>query len=339
VLPAAALLALVPLVGVLLGVRWVDRWEREPWPALAVAFGWGASVSVLVALLLNTGAVLTLVALGSSAPAAEVWGATVVAPVVEEGIKGAGVLVLFLAWRRSFDGPVDGVVYAATVAAGFAFVENILYFGRAMTEAAASGEGTGAVATIFAMRAVMSPFAHVLFTACTGLALGIAARSAARRLWLVTFPVGLLVAMVLHGLWNGSAAAGDGSGFLTMYVTFQVPLFVGAFGLVVWLRRQEARVVRGRLAEYAAGGWFGPGEVAMLASLAERRRARRWAAERGGARAEQAMRRFQATATQLAYHRHRALIQRADPRAGQDESALLAALLADRQRLSHTLAA
>ena len=31
--------------------------------------------------------------------------------------------------RREFDGVVDGVVYAGLVAAGFAFTENILYFG------------------------------------------------------------------------------------------------------------------------------------------------------------------------------------------------------------------
>ena len=38
--------------------------------------------------------------------------------------------------RREFDGIVDGIVYAGLVAAGFAFTENILYFGRAFAEEA-----------------------------------------------------------------------------------------------------------------------------------------------------------------------------------------------------------
>lgn len=338
-LPLAAVLAFVPLVLVLLAVRWVDRWEPEPWQALAVAFGWGASVSVLVALVLNTGAMMALVASGASSVAADVLGAAVVAPVVEESIKALGVLLVLLVWRRHFDGPVDGLVYAATVAAGFAFVENILYFGSTMASVEGVPGGGSAVVTIFLMRGVMSPFAHLLFTACTGLALGIAAERSGRWAWVWIMPVGLAVAIVLHALWNGSAmTGGDGGGFLTLYVAFQVPLFVGTVALVVWLRRREARVVRQRLSEYAAAWWFAPAEVAMLSSLGNRRRARVWAAARGGSEGRAAMTHFQRTATRLAYQRNRAQTHRADLRAAQDEDAALGDLLAARHRLQRALA-
>jgi RsiW-degrading membrane proteinase PrsW (M82 family) len=336
-LPAAALLALIPLTVVLIAIRWVDRWEREPWQALAVAFGWGASVSVLVALLLNTGAQMVLYLVGSQEFAGVVGGA-VVAPVVEESIKALGVLVIFLAWRRTFDGPVDGVVYAATVAAGFAFVENILYFGTTMAETAGTAEGTTAVATVFMMRAVMSPFAHVLFTSCTGLALGLAARSRSRWAWVLMMPLGLLLAMVLHGLWNGSAMMDSGSSFFLVYGLFQVPVFLGAVGLAFWLRRQEARVIRTRLGEYAASGWFAPAEVMMLASLRERRLARAWAEQRGGGRGKRAMQAFQDSATRLAYQRHRIMIQRMDARAMLDEGALLGEVNAYRHALMTSVA-
>ena len=337
-LPGAAVLALVPLAVVLLAIRWVDRWEREPWQALAVAFGWGASVSVLVALVLNTGAQLVLVASGSTMQTASVWGAVVVAPVVEESIKAAGVLLVFLAWRRTFDGPVDGLVYAATVAAGFAFVENILYFGSALVESASMADAGDAVVMTFMMRAVMSPFAHLLFTACTGLALGWAARSRHPHAWLWTFPLGLTLAIVLHGLWNGSAMLKSESAFYMLYVLFQVPLFISAVAMAFWLRRREAAVVRTRLAEYAAAGWFAPAEVAMLASLRERRRARTWAVRRGGARARRAMRDFQLAATRLAYQRNRILTRRADRTALLDESLLLGEVNAARLELMSSLA-
>ncbi|MBX9246044.1 PrsW family intramembrane metalloprotease [Actinotalea ferrariae] len=337
-LPVAAVLAFVPLALVLLAVRWVDRWEPEPWQALAVAFGWGASVSVLVALVLNTGAMMALVATGSSALQADIIGAAVVAPITEESIKALGVLIVFLVWRRSFDGPVDGLVYAATVAAGFAFVENILYFGSTMAATEGIPGGGSAVVSIFLMRGVMSPFAHLLFTACTGLALGIAAERRSRWAWLWLFPIGVFLAMVLHGLWNGSAMMGDGSGFLVMYGLFQVPLFLATVGLAFWLRRREARVLRQRLSEYAASWWFAPAEVVMLASLGERRRARTWAASRGGPEAKAAMAHFQRVATRLAYLRNRAQTNRADLRAAQDESAALNDLVAARHRLQRALA-
>lgn len=336
-LPAAGLLALVPLAGVLLAIRWVDRWEPEPWVALAVAFGWGASVSVLVALVLNTGVMLALVATGSDAAAVDVVGATVVAPVVEETIKALGVLLVLLAWRRSFDGPVDGLVYAATVAAGFAFVENILYFGTTITESAAHADAEAAVATVFVLRAVMSPFAHVVFTACTGLALGLAARSRSPYAWTWALPLGLLGAIALHALWNGSAVMSTERGWFGLYVTVQVPIFLVVVGLVVWLRRREGALVRDRLLDYADRGLFAPSELAMLASLRERRRARTWAATRGGSAGRRAMRDYQHAATRLAYHRQRVVRQR-DLGALQDEAALLSDLASTRLRLHHSLA-
>ncbi|EYR64456.1 membrane protein [Actinotalea ferrariae CF5-4] len=336
--PAATALALLPLLAVLGTVLWVDRWEPEPWPALAVAFGWGASVSVLVALVLNSGAQTALLVVGLDDLRAGAVTATFVAPLVEEGIKALGVLLLFLGWRRWFDGPVDGVVYAATVAAGFAFVENILYFGQAVAESAAGGDGGEAVAVVFVLRAVMSPFAHVLFTAAVGLALGWAARRSAGA-WAGAFVVGLAVAVGLHALWNGAATLGTDASFLSLYVTVQVPLFLGVVGLVTWLRGREARLVRARLAEYAAGGLLAPQELRMLTSLSARRASRRWARARGGAAAARSMRDFQSTASRLAHHRHRVMTDRARWWAGRgDEAALLAEMDLLRQDLRRRLA-
>jgi protease PrsW len=336
--PLATVLALVPLAAVLGTVLWVDRWEPEPWPALAVAFGWGASVSVLVALVINSGAQTALLVVGVDDLRAGALTATVVAPVVEEGIKALGVLLLFLVWRRWFDGPVDGVVYAATVAAGFAFVENILYFGEAVAESATGADGGEAVAVVFVLRAVMSPFAHVLFTAFVGLALGWASRRSTGA-WLGAFVLGLAVAVGLHALWNGAATLGTDSSFLTLYVTVQVPLFLGVVGLVVWLRSREARLVQDRLAEYATAGWLAPQELQMLTSLAARRASRRWARARGGPAAGAAMRSFQTTASRLAHHRHRVMTDRARWWAGRaDEAALLAEMDLLRRELRRRLA-
>jgi len=184
--------ALIPLIVVLLAVRWVDRWEPEPRAALWFAFLWGAGAAVVIALLFDLSVQIVTYASGLTEP--EVVQAVIQAPLVEEGAKGFGVLLILWAGRRYFDGPVDGLVYAATVAAGFAFSENILYFGSSLAEGGESFVGT------FVVRGIFSPFAHIMFTSCTGIALGIASR--------VTGPVGafgfyllgLIPAAGLHAL-------------------------------------------------------------------------------------------------------------------------------------------
>ena len=55
-----SVLALVPLVVVLLAVRWIDRWEPEPRWALWFAFLWGAAVSVAIALIIDLGVQLAV---------------------------------------------------------------------------------------------------------------------------------------------------------------------------------------------------------------------------------------------------------------------------------------
>lgn len=313
----AGILAFVPLAVVLLGIRWVDRWEPEPRGTLLMAFLWGAGVSTAVSLVFNTLFAVGFERSGLSPFWQLALSTAVVAPVVEEVTKGLGVLAILLWRHRTFDGPVDGIVYAATVAAGFAFVENILYFAQ-------YGEALGPV---FFGRAVMSPFAHVVFTAMTGIALGIASRQHSRTSWLWLFPAGLAGAILLHALWNFSTLSAR---YVNLYFALQVPLFIALIGLVVWLRSREAAVLRYRLGEYAAVGWLSPEEARMVASLGERGRARSWAATFGRRREMAA---FQKRATELAYARERLASGRIPATAAGDQARMLHDLTLARQAL------
>lgn len=316
------ILALVPLGIVLFTVRLIDRWEPEPRRLVAAALGWGAIVAVALALLVDLA--LTVVFGSDDSLAAEVIAGVVQAPIVEETAKGLGVLLVFLLARRAFDGPVDGVVYGALVGAGFAFTENIQYFAVSLIEGGAAEAGT-----TFFLRGILSPFAHAMFTSVTGFALGLAARrgvggGAALGPWLA----GLVGAMLLHALWNGSATLGD---FWQLYVVLQVPLFLAFVLGVLALRREEARLTRRRLGEYAAAGWFTAQEVDMLATGSGRRAALTWARTLRGDRTA-VMRRFIAEATSLAAARQRALTGR-DATAAEAESVLLARTVATRAAL------
>ncbi|MGA7204146.1 MAG: PrsW family intramembrane metalloprotease, partial [Specibacter sp.] len=280
-------------------LMWIDRWEPEPKTALLFGFCWGAGMAVVTTLVVGSW-VQPLLMSGNASADPDVVGAIVQAPLVEELCKGAGVLVLFFLRRRTFDGPVDGVVYAGIIAAGFAFTENILYFGQALDE---SHGAPGGLVSIFVMRGLMSPFAHVMFTAALGACVGYAARNGGTLLVLGAWVVGLLPAMLLHGLWNGLTFVGDN--FFLMYLVLQVPIFVLFITGIILLRRSEARLTWRRLSDYVPSGWFSQQEVPMLASGAGRRRALHWAKTFG---AGAIMKEFIRIATRLAFTRNRLLV-------------------------------
>ena len=316
--PAASiigmLLALVPLAGVLVAVRLVDRWEPEPWSLLAFAVAWGAIVAVGIALGIDL--LITTVFGVDDSPAREAFTAIVQAPIVEEFAKGLGVFVIFVSARRAFDGPIDGIVYGGLIGAGFAFTENIQYFAISFIEG-----GVADVSTTFFVRGILSPFAHVMFTSVTGFALGLAARRGARpRQAVGPWVLGMIGAIALHAFWNGSA----------VFLELLRALHDGADPALrpVHPRRHRTaprggatdphatvRLRRGRMVHRCRRS------TCSRPRRAGRRRSR-WARTLRGDRTP-LMKRFILDATALAAARQRAITGR-DARAAEDEQILLA---------------
>lgn len=315
-LVTGGVLAALPVFPVVAVYLWLDRYEAEPPSLLLLAFLWGAGVATLTALVINTASVAAIQQAGGDPTA----GAVFVAPVVEETMKGLAIVVILLVRRREFDGVVDGIVYAGMAGIGFAFVENVLYLGRTLMEA-----GTAGTVFVFVLRCLASPFAHPLFTAATGIGLGLAVR-ARNPLLKVVYPLlGWAVAIVLHGAWNASASSGLG-GFVVGYVAFQVPVFLAFAALAVYARRREGRLIGRHLQVYCSTGWLSPAEVQMLSSIPRRREARAWASRTGGAAARRAMRDFQEMASELAFLRERMVRGSAPADARTTEYAMLAAM-------------
>lgn len=319
------LAALIPFAVVIMTVMLIDRWEPEPRGLVFFALTWGATASIAFTLIFDLALTIAVPQLSES----DFFGAVIQAPVVEEFFKGLGLLLVFWMGRRAFDGPVDGVVYGALIGAGFAFTENIQYFAISLIEGGALTLGF-----TFFMRAILSPFAHAMFTACTGFALGLAARRGMKTpSALVFWIVGMIAGILLHALWNGATfvVGGGLDTFLGYYFVLQVPIFALFVWGVVMLRREEARLTRARLGDYAAAGWFTPQEVDMLATPQGRRTGRAWAASLPGGR-RRLMTAFIRDAAALAAARQRAISGR-DPQAAHDEHVLLARITATRQAL------
>ncbi|MET9830986.1 PrsW family intramembrane metalloprotease [Streptomyces sp. NPDC006385] len=301
-------LAVLPVPLLVASFRWLDRVEPGPWRNLVFSFAWGACAAALIAIVANSFATAWIATATADPSHADTLGATVIAPVVEETAKAAAVLLVFLFRRQDFTGIVDGVVIAGVTATGFAFTENILYLGTAFgTDQLTGDSGIASVtAATFFVRVIMSPFAHPLFTVLTGIGFGIAALSGERQhLRRVLLPLlGLLLAMGMHAMWNGSSTFGE-YGFFAVYAAFMVPAFGLLTWLVIWTRQRELRTVREELPAYVVAGWLAPSEPFALGSMRARRVARQYARHRGGRVAAREVARYEAYATSLAFLRHR----------------------------------
>jgi RsiW-degrading membrane proteinase PrsW (M82 family) len=109
--------------------------------------------------------------------------------VVEEGLKFAVVRLFMVRWRE-YDEVIDGLVYAALTAIGFAAVENLVY-------------ARGAPGIEVLARAAALPLTHAVFSAVWGLPMAHALsipRPAASRFLRQAAPLAL--SMGLHGAYD-----------------------------------------------------------------------------------------------------------------------------------------
>jgi RsiW-degrading membrane proteinase PrsW (M82 family) len=249
-LPALAVYIWIPKI--------LDRFDPEPWWALGLVLLWGGVGAVGFSGLINTAVQVGATAVGGKEIGALV-ASCVSAPLVEEFFKGLGVFGVFYFLRREFDGVVDGVIYATFVALGFACIENIVYYQRAVI--AGGGEQ---LATLFVLRGILSPWGHPLYTSMTGIGLGMARES--DRTWVRWLaPLGGYGAAVfLHSVWNTSATI---SGMLWLVMLPLWLLFLAAFLVILGvLVRRKGLIIREFLQDEVLLGNMTPEELSVVAS-------------------------------------------------------------------------
>jgi RsiW-degrading membrane proteinase PrsW (M82 family) len=277
---------------------WLDRFDPEPPQTLAFAFAWGATISVFFSGIIND---------LSQAFIGDLLTGIVSAPIVEEGSKGLGVLLIALLFRKDFDSVVDGIVYGGVVALGFATMENIDYYGVSLAQGGASS-----LIGTFVIRGVLAPFSHVLFTSMTGIGCGIARETHSLHVKLIATTLGILGAMLLHALWNALASFGSGV-FLTGYLLLQMPLFIGFILTIAHLVRREGRILRKTLAPEVERGLLSPQQLEIAISVFRRTE---WLASAiGNAKLFDARRRFLRAVAKLGlchWHQARAAEARRD---------------------------
>lgn len=311
--------ATLPVPLYLMLVLWIDRYESEPLWMLATAFFWGALVAVFIAFVFNTATSVAVAVMTESVKAGEAFGAVISAPIVEELAKGLIIFILYFK-RDEFDGVVDGIVYAAMAGLGFAMTENIQYYGRAVLE------GGGHLTAVFILRGTLAPFSHPLFTSMTGIGLGLASQSQNTAVKLFAPIVGLLMAIAMHSIWNGSVVIFGGPGFLISYVLIMVPAFVVILVVIFLAVRREGRIVREFLHTDFQGGLLTNHEYDRLCTVRGRMGASLTAFSRGGFAHWRACRQANQIASELAFHRSRVARGINSPDAREREATYQAAL-------------
>jgi len=235
-------------------VNWLDRYEKEPKLLLGAAFVWGAVIAGGGAFILNTAFGIGIYMFTGSASVAEAGTTSIFAPIIEEALKGLAVFVVFLLFSREFDSILDGIVYGAITAMGFAATENVLYIYRNGFQEA----GWQGFWTLVFVRVFLVGWMHPFFTAFTGIGLAIARLSRNTLVKVIAAPAGYTVAVIVHAFHNtfSSVIGGEGGFFLGLFADYIGYVFM--FGFIIWIISRERSVLKKQLAEEVNNGLLTP---------------------------------------------------------------------------------
>jgi len=255
---ASVVLGIVPMVVYALIIWRLDRWEKEPFPLMLAAFFWGAVPSVIFAVIAQVILGISPGNGGEVSLTSELYEASIVAPLTEEFIKGLGVLLIFILFRREIDSVLDGLIYGSMVGFGFSAVENILYF---------SGQPDfGSLIFLFFLRAFIFGMLHALFTGLTGVGFALGKFSTNPLMKFLWPALGIGTAMATHALHNYFATLGGEhllyavGGISLGLIWFVVTLLVCLSHENRWIRihlseEVERGVIYAEQAVHAAGFW------------------------------------------------------------------------------------
>lgn len=178
------LLALAPAIILMMYVYFRDKYEKEPIKLILKGVLLGAIVIFPVGLIENyiSGFSSNLDMIPKAA-----YDGFIMAGATEEAFKF--LMVFLLVWRNpNFNEKFDGIVYAVSVALGFAAVENLFYV------------FSGNSLQVGLLRAFTAVPGHAIFGIVMGFYLGLAKFDLQRRgKWLLR---AFLVPWLLHGLYD-----------------------------------------------------------------------------------------------------------------------------------------
>lgn len=237
-------------------VYWLDRYEKEPKVLFGAAFMWGVVIAAGGAFVINTISGIGIYIFTGSEGAAEIGTASIVAPIVEEFLKGLAVAIVFFMFYKEFDSILDGIIYGGIAGLGFAATENTLYIYR---EGYLSGGWEGLFLLVF-IRVILVGWMHAFFTAFTGIGFAIARTNRNTAIKFIAPLIGFGAAIITHSFHNtfGGLIGGTGgfiAGLFTDWFGWTLMLF-----FIIWMIAHERTIVRNNLYSEVTSGLISPAQ-------------------------------------------------------------------------------
>lgn len=227
---------------------WLDRYEKEPILLLGAVFVWGMIVAAGGAYILNTLFGVTMFVMTGDEGLSDLAMGSLSAPIVEESLKGAAVLLVFLIFYREFDSVLDGIIYAGVAALGFAATENSIYIWRGF-----ESDGWAGLVQLVVIRVILVGWQHPFYTSFTGIGLAVARLNKSIFIKIIAPITGLGLAMLNHSIHNTLAAFSDGlTCFFGLLLDWSGVLFM--FAMILWATWVERNNIITHLREEAEMG-------------------------------------------------------------------------------------
>lgn len=297
----SVLLGFVPMLAFAYVVYWTDRYEKEPVFLLGGVFIWGAIIAAGAAFVVNSFLGLGVYLFTGSEAFTEVSTTSAIAPIIEESLKGIACLLVFLFFRREFDSILDGIVYAAITAIGFAATENVYYI---YTYGFQENGISGMIWMSF-VRVILVGWQHPFYTSFTGIGVAVSRLNRNPLIKIIAPMIGWGAAVFTHSMHNTLSTIFQGSESLVVGILFDWTGWLAMVIFVIWALYREQRWIITQLVEEVANGIITPTQYKTACSAWSQTTARLSALLSGRYRL---INRFYLLTAELAYKKHQSAL-------------------------------
>ena len=185
-------MAFLPPIIYTVWIRNTEKYNREKWTSIFYCFIWGATISVIAAIVLEY--IFDLSVIPSLEKRYPIGFITIVliAPFIEEFTKPLALRSRFV--KKEIDELEDGLIYGAVAGLGFSATENLLYGWTFLNE------GIIYFLILISIRSVGGCLLHASATAWTGYGYG---KNIIKGTSIIRVLPYFIIAFLIHAFYNG----------------------------------------------------------------------------------------------------------------------------------------
>ena len=183
--------AFLPPIIYAVWIRNTERYHRERWKAIAVAFLWGASIAIIAALILEIFLDAQVNISLQEGTFIQILATILIAPFAEELVKPLALRTRTI--RRELVELEDGLIYGAVAGLGFSATEN-LFYGASFLQ-----EGLMYFFILMSIRSIGGCLLHASATAITGYGYGKTLLKHSSKFRIIPY---FILAMIMHAGYN-----------------------------------------------------------------------------------------------------------------------------------------